>query len=79
MSYGIELKEILDRCNLSEEEREKFEYFMDSRVIKNEEAYPNKISLEQATANEPLLGQARRKIKESGEWGKIIKLFYKYH
>ena len=35
MEYGMRLKEILDKCNLSDLEREKFEDFMDSKVIKN--------------------------------------------
>lgn len=29
MSYGIELKEILDKCNMSDIERERFEDLMD--------------------------------------------------
>lgn len=34
MSYGIELKAILDKCNLSDIERERFEDFMNSKTVK---------------------------------------------
>lgn len=43
MSYGIELKEILDKCNLSDIERERFEDLMDSKVIKSKETYPDEV------------------------------------
>lgn len=53
MNYGIELKDILDKCNLSGIEREKFEDLMDSKVIKNKEAYPDEVDLRKAIEVDP--------------------------
>lgn len=79
MSYGIELKEILDKCNLSDLEREKFEDFMDSKVVKNKEAYPDEVDLRKAIEVDPLLDQARKKIYQVGQWGNIIALYHKFY
>ena len=79
MSYGIELKEILDKCNLSDLEREKFEDFMDSKVIKNKEAYPHDVDLRKAIEIDPILDQARKKIYQAGQWGNIIALWLKMY
>ena len=79
MSYGIELKEILDKCNLSDLEREKFEDFMDSKVVKNKEAYPDEVDLRKAIEVDPLLDQARKKIYQAGQWGNIIALGHKMY
>lgn len=79
MSYGIELKEILDKCNLSDLEREKFEDFMDSKVVKNKEAYPDEVDLRKAIEVDPLLDQARKKIYQAGQWGNIIALWHKMY
>lgn len=75
MSYGIELKEILDKCNLSDLERKKFEDFMDSKVIKCKEAYPDEMDLRKAIEVDPVLNQARKKIYQAGLWGNIIVLW----
>ncbi len=77
MSYGIELKEILDKCYLSDLEREKFEDFMDGKVIKNKEAYPDEVDLRKVIEVDPLLDQARKKIYQAGQWGNIIALWHK--
>ena len=79
MSYGIELKEILDKCNLSDIERERFEDFMDSKVIKNKEAYPDEVDLRKAIEKDPLLDLARKKIYQAGQWGNIIALWHKMY
>ena len=79
MSYGIELKEILDKCNLSDLEREKFEDFMDSKVIKSKEAYPDEVDLRKAIEVDPVLDQARKKIYKAGQWGNIIALWHKMY
>lgn len=79
MIYGIELKEILDKCNLSDIERVKFEDFMDSKVIKNKEAYPNEVDLKKAIETDPLLNQVRKKIYIAGQWGNIIALWHKMY
>lgn len=79
MIYGIELKEILDKCNLSDLEREKFEDFMDSKVIKNKEAYPNEVDLRKAIEVDPVLDQARKKIYQAGKWENIIALWRKFY
>lgn len=79
MIYGIELKEILDKCNLSDLEREKFEDFMDSKVVKNKEAYPDEVDLRKAIEVDPVLDQARKKIYQAGQWGNIIALWHKMY
>lgn len=79
MSYGIKLKEILDKCNLSDVEREKFEDFMDGKVIKIKEAYPDEVDLRKAIEVDPLLDQAVKKIYKAKQWGKIIALWYKMY
>lgn len=79
MSYGIELNEILDKCNLSDIERKKFEDFMDGKVIKIEEAYPDKVDLIKAKEVDPLLDQASKKIYQAGQWRNIIALYHKYY
>ena len=79
MIYGIELKEILDKCNLSDLEREKLEDFMDSKVVKNKEAYPDEVDLRKAIEVDPVLDQARKKIYQAGQWGNIIALWHKMY
>lgn len=79
MEYGMRLKEILDKCNLSDLEREKFEDFMDSKVIKNKEAYPDEVDLRKAIEVDPVLAQARKNIYQAGKWEEIVSLWYKLY
>lgn len=60
-------------------EREKFEDFMDSKVVKNKEAYPDEVDLRKAIEVDPLLDQARKKIYQAGQWGNIIALWHKMY
>lgn len=79
MSYGEKLKDILDKCNLSKEEREDFEDFIDGKVFKSKESYPNvEDSLKTASEKNPLLVTARQKIRLAGQWGSIIALFHRF-
>lgn len=41
MSYRLELNGILDKCNLSKEERIAFEKFMDGKVYAEKDTYPD--------------------------------------
>lgn len=80
MSYGLRLKEILDKCELSEEERVKFEDFMDGKYLKNKEAYPNfEESLRQAIEKDPILNAAYKKIRFFKQWANITELAWKYN
>lgn len=79
MSYGLELKEILDKCDLSKEEREKFEDFMDARNVGRKDAYPDvERDLQRALENDPVLNEAQKKIHLCKQWANIIALAYKY-
>ncbi len=79
MSYGEQLKEILDKCKLSKEEREDFEDFIDGKVFKNKESYPYfEDNLKTASEKNPLLITARQKIRLADQWGNIIALFHRF-
>ena len=66
MSYGEQLKEILD--------------FIDGKVFKNKESYPNfEDNLKTASEKNPLLVTARQKIKLADQWGNIIALFHRFY
>ncbi len=80
MIYGIELKEILDKCDLSESERVAFEDYMDSKVLRNKEVYPDcEETFGKASSKNPILIRAREKIVKAGQWGQIITLWYKMY
>lgn len=71
MNYISELNVILQKCDLSKEEREAFEDFMDGNVYSRKDAYPNcDKNLEDASVGNPLLSSVRMKIKQAGMWGK---------
>ena len=52
---------------------------MDSKVVKNKEAYPDEVDLRKAIEVDPLLDQARKKIYQAGQWGNIIALWHKMY
>lgn len=77
MEYLIRLNEILDKCDLSKEEREAFENFMDAKCLKYKEICPNyEDDLRQAIDKNPILGKAKDKIYKSKQWGNIISLWH---
>jgi hypothetical protein len=79
MGYGKKLKEVLDKCNLSPEEREKFEDFMDGKFLKNKEAYPDfEVTLRQAVENDAVLDAAQKKIHLCKQWSNILVLVKNY-
>lgn len=78
MNYGLELNKILDKCNLSEEERKAFEKFMDGKVYKDGNAYPDWTKeLSELVKTDPVLDSAQKKLHQCGLWDKIIALYQK--
>lgn len=50
LNYNLELNTILQKCDLSKEEREAFEDFMDGKVYNRKDAYPDcDLNLEEAS------------------------------
>lgn len=75
MNYGLELNSILDKCNLTREERETFEKFLDGKVYIDKSLYPDREkSLSEMIKLNPILDTAQIKIHQCGLWGKLIKL-----
>lgn len=78
MNYGLELNKILDKCNLSEEERKAFEEFMDGKVYKDGNMYPDWYKkLSELTKTDPILDSAQKKLHMNNLWDKIIALCQK--
>ncbi len=80
LNYNLELNTILQKCDLSKEEREAFEDFMDGKVYNRKDAYPDcDLNLEEASTRNPLLTSARMKIKQAGMWGNLISLWHRLY
>lgn len=79
-NYSHKLKEILDRCELTQEERKSFEDFMDKKVYKYTEGYEDvEDSLLIAIEKKTVLGDAQKKISGHGQWREILKLAHRMH
>ena len=75
MNYGIKLNNILDKCNLSQEERISFEQFVDGKVYEDKEFYPDfEKSLREACELNSILNNAQYKVHEKKLWTSLTKL-----
>lgn len=78
MNYGLELNKILDKCNLSEEERNAFEKFMDGKVYKDDDSYPDWYKkLSELVKTDSILDSAQKKLHVNNLWDKIVTLYQK--
>lgn len=81
MSYASELKKILDKSSLTDEERRAFEDFVDGKTLRNlpAEAYPDRdVDLRIAVTKNSILKTAQSKLHKEKLWGEIIAIHYKY-
>lgn len=75
MNYGLELSRILDKCNLTKDERIALEKFLDGKVFQDREIYPEyEKSLNEMIKEYPLLSIAQKKIHNCGQWANLMKL-----
>ena len=78
MNYGLELNKILDKCNLSEEERNAFEKFMDGKAYKDDDSYPDWYKkLSELVKTDSILDSAQKKLHVNNLWDEIVTLYQK--
>lgn len=80
MDYAKELQRILDKCELTIEERTAFEDFMDLKVYKIDDGYENlNGNLLIDVQRNPILNSAQKRIFGHGQWREILKLAHCMH
>ena len=82
MDYKLELEKILDKCNLSEEERKALEDFTDDHLIiywlnrpeYNKEIRKDAVRPCDAIKENPVFAKAKSKAEQCGQWYEILDL-----